>query len=856
VSIAPSFRCGITIGELPSIESDAILIDPNRPVLPSPQKLFYSSNYFKLAFTKENPLKIDVYNVEVPERITYHLKELLLYKNAFPIDIEYFPYPTPPHPERIIPFIQSFENISPPIKKQAYVIEIVDNFIRIWADSDIGLYYGLTTLSQLIHENQKHWVVQASLIIDYPTYELRGTTDQVCHGQVPTVNTIKRLIRFLSRYKKNLLGLNLEDIMGFDKYPNIGKWRGAYTKEEIKEMQDYARLYYIDLFPGFQALGHLENFLYYPEFRDLAEFPGANSLNLANPRSFQVLEEWYREICDKFSPKIVHIEMDEAYDYGIYASKALIAQKGRAEVLLEHIRKVHHLLHDELRKDVFMYHDTIMTEKSILDKLPKDIKIIFWNYTPLVNWKSLQNLINAGFFVFVSPAIANWSRPYPELLKAYSNIQNMAMKGIKYGARGFMNSMWGDFSNENLHETIYLGLAIGADFAWNPDGHNLNLFQRSFGEDFLGMHNPHLFWDTIALLTSLNKGSVFNTPFFIRLWEHPFGLQSPTYPRKDAKNAIKTMILTQEHLAACKNTVTRNVDLLDYIQYAIDINLFNANKALLGHQIFQWGKKDRLIRPQLLSELQKIQQDLDSLWNRYQTLWLRCAKPEGLERIEKNYHALKNVYSALIECCRNRLPYRTPYLISEWITHPTTVNNQTPYYFRKRFSLPSKQYNSIRYARVQAIANTYLKISINGHLLGEVISRFYLSPVIFDNAVKVFDFQPYLQESENFFEIEAYEYSYSLITINIFGEIVFHDDTALRLPSNCTWAVSDVQKQKWVPALSLGIPPKINGEIWKPDLFKNEPSWISRKFGEKGYKQSIIYMATKSRFLARLLSRF
>jgi len=85
---------------------------------------------------------------------------------------------------------------------------------------------------------------------------------------------------------------------------------------------------------------------------------------------------------------------------------------------------------------------------------------------------------------------------------------------------------------------------------------------------------------------------------------------------------------------------------------------------------------------------------------------------------------------------------------------------------------------------------------------------------------------------------------------------VFHDDTALRLPSNCTWAVSDVQKQKWVPALSLCIPPKINGEIWKPDLFKNEPSWISRKFGEKGYKQSIIYMATKSRFLARLLSRF
>jgi hypothetical protein len=850
-----AFPCGITIAGSSLVESDLPLLDLGRPVLPKPRDRHDSPQKFILP----NILDVLIFNAQKPEQITYHINETLQYKHPFQLELEYEAYTPPPIAMIGFDFSTIWPTMLSDIRVQSYFLTISDRGIHIGAESDLGLYYGLLTLSQLIHLDQGRWMVQSTEIWDYPQFVKRGMTDQLCHGQVPTVTNLKKFIRFLSRYKKNLLGLNLEDIMSFDRWSHLGESRGALTVEEITELKNYARLYYLELFPGFQALGHLENFLYHSEFRHLAEFPGANSLNLAHPETRPILESWYREICRKFEPKIVHIEMDEAYDYGLYASREYIKEHGRAEVLLDHILWTHRLLHDELGKDLFMYHDTVLTEPNILDRLPKDIHIIYWNYTPIVNKNAMKNLVDKGFFVFTSPALANWSRPFPDVNKAYQNAVKMAHLGLECGARGFMNSSWGDFSNENLRENNYYGLAAGADLAWNTESHDFNQFQRAFGEDFFGMSNPHLMWETISLIGQLNHGHVFNTPFFHRLWEHPFGLQPPTYSVKQVKNDLKLLKLIPEYIDAISQTITRNGDLLDYLRYVVHIATFNAEKASLSHQMYRWGKKDRLIRNQHLVEITQRIQNLDDCWKEYCNLWRRCAKEAGLERIERNYVSLRRIYSEILEKGKKHLRYATPYLESEWICHPHASNRQKPHIFRKKFRIHPNLYSKIIYARIQGIANTYLKIRVNGREIGEVISRFYLSPVIFDNSVKIFDISSAIIEGENCIEIEGWEHTGSFIAINIYGEIAFNDGTMLKLTSNTSWAVRDPENRStndWKPAKLLGKVPAINGEIRPPVLSHNEPSWISRKFGERGYRESMIFMKTKSRRLASFLSRF
>jgi hypothetical protein len=165
----------------------------------------------------------------------------------------------------------------------------------------------------------------------------------------------------------------------------------------------------------------------------------------------------------------------------------------------------------------------------------------------------------------------------------------------------------------------------------------------------------------------------------------------------------------------------------------------------------------------------------------------------------------------------------------------------------------------LQYAKIQAIANHYLKIRVNKSEVGEVISRFYLSPVIFDNLVKIFDIFPFLIEGENIIEIEAWEHTYGMISANIYSEISINNGNKIVITSDETWAAADEEEKannKWSPAQSMGKPPAFNGEIWSPDLANNISSWISRKFGKKGYTESLIYMATKKRWLAKVIAKY
>jgi hypothetical protein len=103
------------------------------------------------------------------------------------------------------------------------------------------------------------------------------------------------------------------------------------------------------------------------------------------------------------------------------------------------------------------------------------------------------------------------------------------------------------------------------------------------------------------------------------------------------------------------------------------------------------------------------------------------------------------------------------------------------------------------------------------------------------------------------------EFTGSTLSVNIYGEIAFNDGTILKIPSNITWAVRNVdgiKPYRWIPAKDIGKPPMFNGEIFPPNLAENRGSWISRKFGERGYKESILSIATKSHFLARLIASF
>ncbi|MHA1932519.1 MAG: glycoside hydrolase family 20 zincin-like fold domain-containing protein [Promethearchaeota archaeon] len=150
---------------------------------------------------------------------------------------------------------------------QGYILVSTESKLLINASSPQGIYYGIQTLIQILNSSQDKLSINELRIIDSPLLTVRGVSDDISRGQAPTMDNLKKFIKELSHYKINQYYLvYMQDMFKFVKHPEIGKDRGSYSKEDIIELQDYAKKHFMELIPIFQTIGHWENILSNPKF--------------------------------------------------------------------------------------------------------------------------------------------------------------------------------------------------------------------------------------------------------------------------------------------------------------------------------------------------------------------------------------------------------------------------------------------------------------------------------------------------------------------------------------------------------------------------------------------------------------
>ena len=177
---------------------------------------------------------------------------------------------------------------------EGYLLRISNNKIELKANTPKGIYYAAMSLVQMLEKAEGK--LPAIEIIDWPDMKIRGISDDISRGQVSNLENFKKIITHIARYKMNTYMPYMEDMLVFEKYPTIGKDRGALTKSEVKEIIDFAKKNFVEVIPIFQTLGHYENILSQEEFLKYAEFPGAASLNVSNDSTYVFLENLLKEV--------------------------------------------------------------------------------------------------------------------------------------------------------------------------------------------------------------------------------------------------------------------------------------------------------------------------------------------------------------------------------------------------------------------------------------------------------------------------------------------------------------------------------------------------------------------------------
>lgn len=224
---------------------------------------------------------------------------------------------------------------------ESYRIKVSARQIDIEGGSDAGVFYAVQTLRKAAGAVRAAKVrFPAVEISDAPRFRYRGVMLDVARTFYP-VEEVKRIIDLAALHNLNVFHWHLTDDQGWriqiDAYPELtrtGAFRsdttltgkpatfgGFYTKDEIRDMVDYAARRYIQVIPEIDMPGHMTAALAsYPELGctggpyTITSQPGVRRdiLCAGNPRSFEFAEKVLEEVIELFPAEYIHIGGDES----------------------------------------------------------------------------------------------------------------------------------------------------------------------------------------------------------------------------------------------------------------------------------------------------------------------------------------------------------------------------------------------------------------------------------------------------------------------------------------------------------------------------------------------------------------
>ncbi len=529
-----------------------------------------------------------------------------------------------------------------PLRSQAYRLDIRPDRIDLEGASNAGLYHGIQTLLQLVE--QYGATLPALLIDDEPDFQHRGFYHDVSRGKVPTLETLKWLVDYLSIHKINMFQLYVEHPFEFRFDPAIGQDLDPLTPEEILELDAYCADRRIDFVPSLQSFGHMGGVLSLPQYRHLADveleagwkdltwhqrMKGA-TINMSDPEALALLTRMHDAYLPLFRSGFVNVCADETYDLGRGKNTARAEEVGRYALYLQHIAWLNDLAKDRGRRMMF-WGDIVKQDPESIPNIPKDTILLNWGYHRNTDYESTKLFADAGLDFMVCPGTSGWNRILNNLDNAEINIRTYAETGKKYGALGVLNTDWGDYGHYNLLGGSLHPIALGAAVSWNTEGPDSDEFDRIWNVRTFGIDDNA----AVASLREQSAGQEYysNWPLFFRL----FGDQE-ILEHTDAELAqhfidagAKGEALFDEYA----RRATRNRWALREYRHQSRVNVLFGRKYFLARDL---ASEDR--PADLPERLRQWADDLEALLPEYRELWLARNKESDLAKIEEALRAL------------------------------------------------------------------------------------------------------------------------------------------------------------------------------------------------------------------------
>ncbi len=491
-----------------------------------------------------------------------------------------------------------------------------------------------------------------------------GIMADVSRNAVLTVDAVKDIISRIARMGMDTMMLYMEDIYKVNEYPYFGYMRGAYTEDELREIDRFAKSFGVEVVACIQTLSHLANVLRWPTMRDFKDT--YNILLVDEAKTYEFIKRLVSTISRCLSSDRIHIGMDEAFGLGTGEYFRRHGSADKLEMITRHLNKVVDILSEYGKKplmwgDMFFcfasekgeFYDTSVTiPQEITNRIPKNVTLAYWDYynedidicrTMIKNFKNMQR--DVAFF----GGVWTWNG----VAVNYDKTFRTSVPALKACGEGKIDeiyaTLWGDDGAETSIYTALLGIQMYAEAIYKD-----NVTKKRLYEMF-------------EICTGYNAES------FILLDADNFP-QADNFKKKNPTKAVAVskQILYQDILQGLFDRQYENIDLKHHYEKLLcDLSsapvphdlreLFDYHMQLikvlhlkcdLGLKITNnYRKNDTDALRENICELNELLDEVSVLHEKLSVLWFKNNKPFGIDRIDLRFGGLKE----RIKRAQNRL---------------------------------------------------------------------------------------------------------------------------------------------------------------------------------------------------------
>lgn len=454
---------------------------------------------------------------------------------------------------------------------------------------------------------------------------------------VMTVEANKKLLRLLALMGYNRFMLYTEDTYEVNNNPLFGHRRGRYSKAEMREVNDYAKLFGIEVIPCIQTLAHLNGIsIYntYDKFIDIKDI-----LLVGDEDTYKLIDNMFATLRECFDTDIIHIGMDESelIGRGKYCSKngyesSLTIIRKHLDKVLEIAKKYNY--QPVMWSDMFFkipnggepyYYDNDF-RPEMKDSVPDGITIVYWDYYSYSQEhydKIMKKHLMFEKPVWFAGGVWNWMGFAPLNFHGMNNTKAAMNASIENGIKHFMTTAWGDDGGECPVFSVLPAVHYTAERAYGvSDEESVNkAFKAIVGmekEDFLTLDLPNQLRGVQIVNTNASKYMFYNDYFN--------GVMDATVKLGDAEHyvtAIQKLKKAEAKAGRWKYLFSSMRSLCEILVDKFEIGVKTRNAYVAGDK--------KAIKSLIKNEYARILKNLKKFYKYYREQWYTDNKLCGFD---------------------------------------------------------------------------------------------------------------------------------------------------------------------------------------------------------------------------------